>query len=654
VEQAYIATYDPADNKLRLRATSRLDPETYARVKAAGFIWAPKQELFVAPMWTPYREDLLTELAGEIGDEDKSLVERAEERAERFEDYSDNRAKDAEQAREAVHKIADNIPLGQPILVGHHSEKHARKDAERIENGMRRAVKMWQQAEYWKDRAKGSIRLAKYKMRPDVRARRIKKLEADKRVHERNKAHAEMCLKFWQGELKFTNKETGETRTLTRETAIYFCNLHDHISREFKLAEYPRNPPASQYEGQMGFWSALGGSDGPEHAVITVEQAQAIAIPAHAATVNSCNRWIQHYENRLVYERAMLEGSGGTVADRTGPEVGGGVRCWASPGFGKGYAYIKKVNKVSVTIVKGHWAPIPFDQLRAVMTKAQVEAARADGTLLELEDKSGFYIKDKPEQTQPETQAEAAERVHREATQADEPIEAATATVDTVDNVCPDGSMCRDLKCIAERRRLGLRVIDTEVQFTRATAEDFEKLAETLKAGVKVVSAPQLFPTPPDVCERMVELAEIESGMRVLEPSAGTGNIVQAIINTDKAHPVVAIEINQQLADHLQSHFPLTFVSCCDFLSCNGSLGQFDRVLMNPPFENGADIKHIKHALTMLKPGGRLVGICANGPRQQEQIKPMTESWEVLDAGTFAGTGVTAAMFVIDKAEGNG
>lgn len=48
----YTATYSPDDNKLRLYAATRLDPETYARVKAAGFRWAPKQDLFVAPMWT--------------------------------------------------------------------------------------------------------------------------------------------------------------------------------------------------------------------------------------------------------------------------------------------------------------------------------------------------------------------------------------------------------------------------------------------------------------------------------------------------------------------------------------------------------------------------------------------------------------------------
>jgi hypothetical protein len=111
------ATYSPEDNKLRLYSLTRLDTETYQRVRAAGFIWAPKEELFVAPMWTPVREDLLIELCGQIGDEDTSLVERAEERAERFGDYSDKRAEDADRAHNAVKSITDFIPMGQPILV---------------------------------------------------------------------------------------------------------------------------------------------------------------------------------------------------------------------------------------------------------------------------------------------------------------------------------------------------------------------------------------------------------------------------------------------------------------------------------------------------------------------------------------------------------
>jgi hypothetical protein len=72
------ATYSPEDNKLRLYATSRLDADLYARAKAAGFAWVPRQQLFVALMWTPEREDLLIELAGTIGDEDKTKLPRSQ------------------------------------------------------------------------------------------------------------------------------------------------------------------------------------------------------------------------------------------------------------------------------------------------------------------------------------------------------------------------------------------------------------------------------------------------------------------------------------------------------------------------------------------------------------------------------------------------
>lgn len=205
----YTATYSPDDNKLRLYASSRLDAETYARVKSAGFKWAPKQELFVAPMWTPQREDLLMELAGEIGDEDKSLTERVEERADRFEDYSEKRADEAVAAKARVDEIADGIPLGQPILVGHHSEKRARKDAERIRSGMAKAVKLWDTAQYWTARAAGAVAHAKYKERPDVRARRIKGIAADKRKVEARKAKALAETALWRKTLYATPASFG-------------------------------------------------------------------------------------------------------------------------------------------------------------------------------------------------------------------------------------------------------------------------------------------------------------------------------------------------------------------------------------------------------------------------------------------------------------
>src|SRR5262249_12511926 len=134
-----------------------------------------------------------------LGDEDTSLVDRAEVRAERFEAYSERRADEADRASAAVDAIAQNIPLGQPILVGHHSERRARKDAERIENGTRRAIKLWETSKYWTPGAAGPLRHAKYKERPEVPARRIRELEAETRGWTRTRDKAEKFAALWEG-----------------------------------------------------------------------------------------------------------------------------------------------------------------------------------------------------------------------------------------------------------------------------------------------------------------------------------------------------------------------------------------------------------------------------------------------------------------------
>jgi 16S rRNA G1207 methylase RsmC len=68
---------------------------------------------------------------------------------------------------------------------------------------------------------------------------------------------------------------------------------------------------------------------------------------------------------------------------------------------------------------------------------------------------------------------------------------------------------------------------------------------------------------------------------------------------------------------------------------------------MNPPFARGADIEHIKHALTMLAPGGKLVALCANGPRQQEQLRHLADTWEELPADTFKDQGTTVRSVLL-------
>lgn len=581
----YTATYSPDDNKLRLYASSRLDAETFARVKAAGFKWAPKQDLFVAPAWSPGREDLLIELAGEIEDEDKSLVARAEERAERFEDYSDKRAAEAAQTSKAVDQIAERFCGGQPILVGHHSEKRARKDQERIHNGMRKAIKLWDQSGYWKSRAVGSLAAAKYKELPAVRARRIKKIESDLRKTEKAKATNLRELAAWE-KIRGINDPDRQ-----HKTALMVANHSGYWSMSFPLADFPRDPPASQYEGPMGIWSALDGG------VITAPKACEIIIPKLVKSLPRFDRWIAHYENRLAYERAMLAESGGTLTDRTKPEVGGAIRYW------RGWVYITKVNKVTLTVrEKANYGDryfavkVDLTKIKAIMTKAEVEAARAEGRLFEKEDGTGFVLVKAPE---PEPEPE----------QKTEPEAEPAAGADTAEKVQAMKDVIRN-------------------------------------GGVQVVVADQLFPTPTDLAARMVELADIEPGMRVLEPSAGTGRILDQL---PAGCDVVAVEVNPKLGGMLNANGRAIVIG--DFLKCTPDAlwGDFDRVVMNPPFGQAADIKHITTALDFLRPGGKLVAICAGGPRQNDQLKPLASYWEPLPAGTFAGTNVNSVLMVIEK-----
>ncbi len=205
---------------------------------------------------------------------------------------------------------------------------------------------------------------------------------------------------------------------------------------------------------------------------------------------------------------------------------------------------------------------------------------------------------------------------------------------------------------VARAEKLDRQVERQHARETHAQdGEKFDALKQSLKSGVQVVSAPQLFPTPPDVAARVAELAELAPGLCVLEPSAGTGNLVRAVLDRVDTE-VLAYEVNASLCAQLSRAFPSykLQVRCKDFLEVTDFQGQYPRVVMNPPFANAADIAHILHARTFLAPGGILVAICADGPRQHDQLRPLAETWEALPAGTFDGTNVRAVLLTMRAA----
>ena len=116
-------------------------------------------------------------------------------------------------------------------------------------------------------------------------------------------------------------------------------------------------------------------------------------------------------------------------------------------------------------------------------------------------------------------------------------------------------------------------------------------------------------PTPECVTKKMVRaLGKVSSKDRVLEPSAGYGHIADCLVGTTplKSEQVDVIEpipdLRKILAEKGYS------IVGKDIMKYNPSF-KYDKIVMNPPFDNGNDILHVLHCFQLLKPKGTLVAI---------------------------------------------
>jgi predicted RNA methylase len=203
--------------------------------------------------------------------------------------------------------------------------------------------------------------------------------------------------------------------------------------------------------------------------------------------------------------------------------------------------------------------------------------------------------------------------------------------------------------------RLRLRHL---LEVTEAVGEEmdnerprFQRLADP-ESKPRAVSSFNLFQTPEALADQIAQMLPLKG--RVLEPSAGLGRLYRAIRKLSDCH-ITLVEISADCCRELYRETdsdPHATLIQADFLECTEDrIGTFDGILMNPPFKQGRDIKHIEHALTFLNPGGRLVSLCANGPRQQKRFRDSADEFHELPAGSFkeSFTNVSAAIVVFNR-----
>ena len=136
---------------------------------------------------------------------------------------------------------------------------------------------------------------------------------------------------------------------------------------------------------------------------------------------------------------------------------------------------------------------------------------------------------------------------------------------------------------------------------------------------------PDFYPTPEEVISTMM-LGENILGKTILEPSAGSGNIVKWL-KKNGAGEVIACEKDTHLQKLLAGECQLL---ASDFLSVTSEqISHVDFIVMNPPFSEG--VKHIKHAFEIAPAGCTIIALCNTSNIENRYSRERAELHELID-----------------------
>lgn len=168
----------------------------------------------------------------------------------------------------------------------------------------------------------------------------------------------------------------------------------------------------------------------------------------------------------------------------------------------------------------------------------------------------------------------------------------------------------------------------------------------------------QFFATPPEVADWLVMLAGgIHERETVLEPSAGTGAIIDAIHRSCENVVVDCFELMPENVEILNKKTNIRLLGE-DFTTANLQL--YDKIIANPPFSRNQDIRHVRKMYNALKPNGTVAAItschwriakekeCCDFRNWLDQVGGVCYS---IDQGEFAtsGTMIETLAIVIKK-----
>ena len=145
----------------------------------------------------------------------------------------------------------------------------------------------------------------------------------------------------------------------------------------------------------------------------------------------------------------------------------------------------------------------------------------------------------------------------------------------------------------------------------REIDKNITKLARlVLRNGYPNIKDHQFYPTPKSITNELAEYLGSSistSEMKILEPSAGTGNLAK-LFNKEF---VTCVEVNSFFVEALKNQ-GYSDIHNTDFLKFK-SKEKFDLIVMNPPYSEKRLDQHLEKALSLLASDGELLLIAPTG-----------------------------------------
>ncbi|HEV8653139.1 MAG TPA: DUF3560 domain-containing protein [Actinomycetes bacterium] len=200
-------------------------------LKTAGFRWAPGIRAWIiqqsrdraAKTWRIDQAAKQLRAAGfqvevSIDETPRAFAEAEAEREARAEQRADTYADRAERAESAAaaafqrfHDILEPIPPGQPILIGHHSERGHRAALKRADNAIRRSIEEDGKASHYQQAAATSERYKQRRESLGTTLRRIERLEAEQRDIARKLQGYQRQYRNGRGEVAYVEDHEAAT-----------------------------------------------------------------------------------------------------------------------------------------------------------------------------------------------------------------------------------------------------------------------------------------------------------------------------------------------------------------------------------------------------------------------------------------------------------